>query len=94
MHPPPRKDNFEELKICAKSKGWTVETFSNKALAESLGRWTDSQDATVNFLRRSLATTAMVQAVYFSTGSMKQEERNHYGLALDKYTHFTSPIRR
>jgi DIS3-like exonuclease 1 len=48
----------------------------------------------VNFLLRSLATTAMVQAVYFSTGSIKQEEWNHYGLALDKYTHFTSPIRR
>jgi len=94
MHPPPKKDNFEELKICAKSKGWTVETFSNKALAESLDRCTDSHDPTVNFLLRSLATIAMVQAVYFSTGSLKQEEWNHYGLALDKYTHFTSPIRR
>jgi len=94
LHPPPKKDNFEELKICAKSKGWTVETFSNKSLAESLDRCTDSHDPTVNFLLRSLATTAMVQAVYFSTGSMKQEEWNHYGLALDKYTHFTSPIRR
>ena len=72
------------MKICAKSKGWTVETFSNKALAESLDRWMDSQDATVNFLLRSLATTAMVQAVFFSTGSLKQEEWNPYGLALDR----------
>ena len=60
------------------------------ALAESLDRCTDSQD----FLLRSQATTAMVQAVYFSTGSMKQEEWSHYDLALDKYSHFTSPIRR
>jgi len=94
LHPPPKKDNFEELKICAKSKGWTVNTTSNKALAESLDRCSDAQDPTVNFLLRSLATSAMVQAVYFSTGSMKQEEWSHYGLALDKYTHFTSPIRR
>jgi len=94
LHPPPKKDNFEELKICAKSKGWTVNTTSNKALAESLDRCSDAQDPTVNFLLRSLATTAMVQAVYFSTGSVKQEEWSHYGLALDKYTHFTSPIRR
>jgi DIS3-like exonuclease 1 len=36
----------------------------------------------------------MVQAQYFSTGSVSQENWNHYGLALDKYTHFTSPIRR
>ena len=91
LPPPPKKDNFEELKICAKSKGWTVDTFYNKALAESLDRCTDTQDDTVNFLLRSLATTAMVQAVYFSTGSMEQEEWNHYGLALDKYTNFTSP---
>ena len=94
LHPPPKKDNFEELKVCAKSKGWTVETFSNKSLADSLDRCTDTQDPTVNFLLRSLATTAMVQAVYFSTGSKEQEGWSHYGLALDKYTHFTSPIRR
>ena len=69
LHPPPKKDNFAELKICVKYKGWTVETFSNNALIESLDRWTDSQDATVIFLLRSLATTSMVLAVYFSTGS-------------------------
>ena len=36
----------------------------------------------------------MVQAEYFSTGSVAEENWKHYGLALDKYTHFTSPIRR
>jgi len=41
-----------------------------------------------------MGTSAMEQAVYFSTGSVTQEKWCHYGLALDKYTHFTSPIRR
>jgi len=94
LHPPPKKDNFEELKKCAGSKGWEIETSSNKQLADSLASCVDGKDPVVNFLLKSLATYAMVQAEYFSTGSVHQETWNHYGLALDKYTHFTSPIRR
>ena len=26
LHPPPKKDNFAELKICVKYKGWTART--------------------------------------------------------------------
>ena len=94
LHPPPKKENFEQLLACAASRGWTVNTSSNKSLAESLNRCVDTADSTVNMLLRSLATLAMVQAVYFSTGSVLREEWVHYGLALDRYTHFTSPIRR
>lgn len=61
LHPPPKKENFEQLLACAGSKGWSVQTTSNKALAESLNRCTDTADPTVNFLLRSLATIAMVQ---------------------------------
>ncbi|XP_026528832.1 DIS3-like exonuclease 1 [Notechis scutatus] len=53
-----------------------------------------SSDPLVNQLLRSMVTQAMSNAVYFSTGSCPEEDFFHYGLALDKYTHFTSPIRR
>eukprot|EP00043_Microstomoeca_roanoka_P009859 m.93937 g.93937 ORF g.93937 m.93937 type:complete len:220 (-) comp14712_c2_seq8:346-1005(-) len=41
-----------------------------------------------------LATRCMMQAVYFSSGTVPQDEFKHYGLASPIYTHFTSPIRR
>ncbi|XP_074862490.1 DIS3-like exonuclease 1 isoform X1 [Carettochelys insculpta] len=94
QHPPPRQEFFSELLECASAKGFSIDTRSNKALAESLDKADDPLDPIVNKLLRSMATQAMSNALYFSTGSHPEEEFHHYGLALDKYTHFTSPIRR
>ena len=49
-----------------------MDTSSNKSLASSLDNCVDTKDWTVNFLLRNLATSAMEQAVYFSTGSVTQ----------------------
>ncbi|XP_009981521.1 PREDICTED: DIS3-like exonuclease 1 [Tauraco erythrolophus] len=94
QHPPPRQEFFTELRECASAKGFSIDTRSNKALAESLDKAHDPLDPMVNKLLRSMATQAMSNALYFSTGSCPEEEFHHYGLALEKYTHFTSPIRR
>ncbi|KAI3377082.1 hypothetical protein L3Q82_000059 [Scortum barcoo] len=93
-HPLPRPEFFSELVDSAKAGGFTIDTRTNKALADSLDRAVDPEDPLVNRLLRMLATTAMPQALYFSTGLEAQEQYYHYGLALDRYTHFTSPIRR
>ncbi|KAI5163806.1 Dis3-Like Exonuclease 1 [Manis pentadactyla] len=94
QHPPPHQEFFSELRECAKAKGFFIDTRSNKTLADSLDNANDPNDPIVNRLLRSMATQAMSNALYFSTGSFTEEEFHHYGLALDKYTHFTSPIRR
>ncbi|KAA8579331.1 hypothetical protein FQN60_010671 [Etheostoma spectabile] len=93
-HPPPRQEFFSQLVDSAAARGFTIDTRTNKALAESLDRALDPQDPLVNRLLRIMATTAMSQALYFSTGLQSQDHYYHYGLALDRYTHFTSPIRR
>ncbi|KAM9311270.1 DIS3-like exonuclease 1 [Gastrophryne carolinensis] len=94
LHPPPRQEFFRELKENAKAKGFDIDTRSNKSLADSLDKANDPSDPLVNRMLRAMATQAMSNAQYFSTGSYSEEEFYHYGLALDKYTHFTSPIRR
>ncbi|XP_029354236.1 DIS3-like exonuclease 1 [Echeneis naucrates] len=93
-HPPPRQEFFSQLVETAQAKGFTINTETNKALADSLDRAVDPEDPLVNRLLRMMTTQAMSQALYFSTGAQSPDPFYHYGLALDKYTHFTSPIRR
>ncbi|TKS70505.1 DIS3-like exonuclease 1 [Collichthys lucidus] len=93
-HPPPRQEFFSQLVDSAKARGFAIDTRTNKALADSLDQALDPQDPLVNRLLRMMATAAMSQALYFSTGLESQDQFYHYGLALDRYTHFTSPIRR
>ncbi|KAL5104674.1 DIS3-like exonuclease 1 [Taenia crassiceps] len=95
-HPPPRPEFFDDLKRCAASRGFHLEVGSNKALSASLAKCVDPVDPEVNNMLRQLATRAMTNALYFSTGSedLSRDLFGHYGLALNFYTHFTSPIRR
>jgi DIS3-like exonuclease 1 len=92
IHPTPKHEKFASLLKAAQARGYHIRFENNNALAKSLALAVDPQDKYVNMLLRSLATKAMEEAQYVSSGSIDQYY--HYGLALDYYTHFTSPIRR
>ncbi|KAI8324308.1 RNB-domain-containing protein [Martensiomyces pterosporus] len=96
-HPAPSSERFERLVKAARTRGFEVDCSSNSALAMSLKKITEAtseSDPDMVFLAKSMATLAMQEAVYFATGDRTEVEYAHYGLALEHYTHFTSPIRR
>ncbi|ORX68036.1 RNB-domain-containing protein [Linderina pennispora] len=84
----PNSERFERLVKAARSRGFDIDCSSNKALAESLAcivKAAESSDPDMIFMAKSMATLAMQEA---------PAQFAHYGLALEYYTHFTSPIRR
>ena len=52
-HPLPRQEHFDSLVACALSKGFTIDTQTNKALADSLDRCVDPADPEVNKVRNN-----------------------------------------
>lgn len=93
-HPSPPAANYDVLVKAASSKGVQLEVDSTKSLAVSLNAANIPDEPYFNTLLRIMATRCMMQAVYFCSGMLPEEEFQHYGLATPIYTHFTSPIRR
>ncbi|KAK3819830.1 MAG: hypothetical protein J3Q66DRAFT_311579 [Benniella sp.] len=93
-HPTPPATSFEKLEKAVSRMGITIDHSTSKTLSDSLDNAVLSEDPYFNKLLRILTTRCMMQALYFCSGSMTEQEFKHYGLATDIYTHFTSPIRR
>lgn len=93
-HPSPPPSNFEPLVKAADSKGLKIDISSGKGLSESLDRAVFPENPFFNTMLRIMTTRCMMQAQYFCSGMLPEEEYVHYGLAMPIYTHFTSPIRR
>lgn len=94
-HAAPPSTNFELLnEMLQTRKNLTISLESSKALADSLDQCIDPDDPYFNTLIRIMSTRCMMAAQYYSSGSFSYSDFRHYGLAVDIYTHFTSPIRR
>ncbi len=93
-HPKPKDKPLKELIDQLAKFGFEVSTETSKKFADSLDLAHRENDPFFNKIVRILATRCMNQAVYFCMSTVDLAEIGHYGLAMAKYTHFTSPIRR
>ena len=93
-YPTPKEKELNNFIQIVKERGHELKAGSNSELNNSLDKIKKEGDPFFNKLVRSLLTRTMNQAKYFSSCKFSYEEFYHYGLAMEIYTHFTSPIRR
>mmetsp|Transcript_52747 Transcript_52747/g.118612 ORF Transcript_52747/g.118612 Transcript_52747/m.118612 type:complete len:340 (+) Transcript_52747:3-1022(+) len=93
-HPAPKDEACKSLSKLLSKHGFEFSYGTNKEFGKSLDAAVKPGDPFFNKLVRMLACRCMNQAVYFCTGEVQEALYGHFGLAMERYTHFTSPIRR
>jgi hypothetical protein len=95
IHRSVEESRIEDLKEVLGAAGISLTGTDGKSLAEALRQAkAKSGNTPYQSLLLSVATRAMTEAQYVCTGDLAGADLRHYGLGLDFYTHFTSPIRR
>ena len=89
VHDKPKRDKLEELKKVVMRFGHRLDLTDDKKLARAINKLLeDVKNKKERTLVELMVLRTMSKAVYTT------DNRGHYGLAFDYYTHFTSPIRR
>ncbi len=89
VHDDPAPEKLQELNTIVQKFGYELNLKSRKSIIKSINRLLqDIQDKPEKNMLETLTIRSMSKAIYTT------ENRGHYGLAFDYYTHFTSPIRR
>jgi len=93
IHPEPAQGSFGKLEAAISSilpeNPVRIDPSKSQEISNVLEELGKSQR--VRSTLGSLTTRCMTQAIYVPSSS---ESHYHYGLAMNNYTHFTSPIRR
>jgi ribonuclease R len=90
VHDLPDAEKMEDLSQFIKRFGYKLKTTGSKTdVSKSINHLLDEvQGKNEENLIETIAFRSMAKAIYST------ENKGHYGLAFDYYTHFTSPIRR
>lgn len=93
-HPPPNIYNLNEFVTFCKRTSIKFDISDSLSIYNSLQQIIDQNPVYFRICSISLIK-AMKLAAYISVGSDDEPQRyHHYALNFEKYTHFTSPIRR
>lgn len=88
VHPGPQRDRLEDLRTFLNERGLHLEGGDDPEAGHFAAVMRAAKDRSDRHLIQMSMLRALSQAVY------QPDCSGHFGLALDEYAHFTSPIRR